>query len=227
MAFSTVPLELFAVRRIVSMLQSPQTAAPSYRKMLIGMKIHEGGQGMAKELFNGAGARTTYCLLGNFATLQGIHWFGSDLKGLFATAVIKNGILPFSLWSNAAQTNLSLAKTIDSIAKGCINPVVHASFFARNLLSNVSLYPGFLVRDYCYQQTDKATLSTLLGFGTSLGISSVLNSFLKPFFTAGNFSNSTRLKVARTFPAFAMIALRESVSAGFQFAHTSPQKRND
>lgn len=227
MAYTTVPVELFAVRRIVSLMHTPNTAVPSYYTVFKGMKIHEGGQGITKELFNGAFARTSYCLIGNFATLQGIHWFGSDLQGLFTTAVMKNAILPFSIWSNAAQTNLSLANTIDCIAKGCINPVAHGAFFARNLLSNSSLYPGFLVRDYCYQQTDNTKLSSMLGFSTSLAISSVLNSFLKPFFTAGNFANTTRLKVARTFPAFAMIALRESVSAGFQFAHTSPQKRND
>lgn len=224
MAFTTVPVELLAVRRVVHVMAYPETCPPPYSSVLKRMTLQNGGRGLGIELFTGAFARTSYCLIGNFATLQGIHWFGSDPLGLFTTAVMKNAILPFSLWSNAAQNSYSLAQTISSISRGCLDPMVHGSFFARNLLSNSSLYPGFLVRDYCYERTNNAKLSTLLGFGTSLSISGILNAFLKPLFTAGDFSRATRFKAACTFPALSAIALRESVSAAFQFAHTSPKK---
>ncbi len=215
MAFATVPIEKLALTRVLHVMR--QETPKSYTQVI----KEEGYNG----LFCGAFARTTYCLVGNYATLQGIQWFGSDLAGLFNTAVVKNAILPFSLWSNAAQASYSTKDTIISIVKGCKNPLAHTAFFARNLLSNACLYPGFKVRDACYQKTEDLTLSNAAGFSTTLSVSATLNAFVKPLFTAGSFTNKTRLLSAWRLPGLFAIAVRESVSALFQFTNTSPNKR--
>lgn len=103
LALVTVPSERFCLEEIFFCLNNPGIKPPAYRKTFneIGLK----------RLFSGAGARVSYCLSGNFATLVGLNHFGSDYEGLFKTAVAKNLVLPIFLISNARQINLNWHQT--------------------------------------------------------------------------------------------------------------------
>lgn len=215
LAFSTIPAECLAVRRILSLLGNQAKLPYLSTIRILG----------TRKLFSGSFSRLSYCLTGIFATLQGLDYFGADAKGLFFTAVVKNIILPLSLLANARQGCLSLSKTFHFVAKSSIDPVVHSSFFLRNLLSNYCLLPGFIVRDHCYQVMGKSDskIPIILGITVSSITSGVMNSFLKPFFT-GKYTGVMRLKTAIKLPALIPLIGRETASAILIFANSSPRE---
>jgi len=217
LALFTVPSEGMALRRIFYTLDNPNTKPITYTATFKSIGV--------KGLFAGTMSRTTYCLTGNFATLIGIDYFGSDYQGLFKTTVAKNAILPLFLASNARQTNRNVSETFSFMAKGAKDPVVHLSFFFRNLVANSCLLPGFMVRDYCYQVMNETNtkIPTLLGFTTSVTASTLMNAFLKPFFT-GIYPVKTRWTVAASIPAKLPLMFRECASLGLVFGNTSPKK---
>ncbi|KTD64546.1 hypothetical protein [Legionella spiritensis] len=218
LAITTVPAEGMALRRIFYVLEHPKAVPVPYLATLktIG----------PKGLFSGPLSRSAYCLTGNFATLQGIHYFGSDYKGMFLTTLFKNSIIPVFLISNARQTGLNFSQTLSYVNTNIKYPVVHASFFFRNLVANSCLPPGFFVRNYSYQALGESntTIPTLLGFGTSVFASTIINAFLKPFFT-GAYPLSNRYMAAWQFPGIIPLLFRESASLGLIFGNTSPQKK--
>lgn len=219
LALVTVPFEGLALRRIFDILDNPQAKPVSYYDTI--KKIG------AKGLFAGPISRTNYCLVGNYATLWGVDNFGSDYLGLLKTTIIKNAVLPFFLVSNARQVNMNFTKTLSFVAKGVIDPVVHLSFFSRNLAANFcGVLPGFRVRDYSYQLLGESNtqIPTLLGFTTSVFASTLMNAFLKPFFT-GTYPLPTRRAAATSFPAILPLIAREAASLGLIFGNTSPQKK--
>ena len=215
LAFCTIPVECLAVRRILSLLDNQ----PKLRYVASIQNI-----GMRK-LFSGSLSRLSYCLTGNLATLQGIEYFGSDSRGLFLTALVKNIILPLSLLANARQSCLSWSKTISFVAKSSIDPVVHSSFFLRNLIANSCLIPGFIVRDHYYQVLGKSDskIPTLIGLTVSAITSALMNTFLKPFFT-GKYLAKDRIRTAIKFPALIPLLLRETASVSLIFANSSPKE---
>jgi len=220
LAASSVPCEAMALRRITYKLDNPYTKPPSY------MAVHQaiGNQG----LFAGSLSRIIYCLTGNFATVTGIGYFGSNSEGILKTTVVKNAILPLFLASNARQLNLDPSQTFRFMAKSIKDPVVHLSFFARNLLGNSCLLPGFMVRDYSFQMMNESntTIPTFLGFGTSVAASTMMNAILKPLFT-GSYTFKTRCMAAASLPAKFPLMLRELASLGLVFGNTSPKKKMD
>lgn len=221
LALVTVPSEALALRRIFDRLSHPQNKAVSYANIL--KNIGPGG------LCKGALSRTGYCLTGNFATLQGVHYFGSDYQGLFLTTLAKNMILPVFLTSNARQIGYNAAQTFTYVAKGVIDPVIHSSFFFRNLVANSCLLPGFMVRDYCHQAMDEThtQIPTLLGLSTSVVLSTAINAFLKPFFT-GNYPVNIRWATAVKMPGVLPLIMRELCSLSLVFFNTSAkEKRTD
>ena len=215
LAFSTIPAECLAVRRILTFLDNKARLPYLSTIKNLGMR----------KLFSGSLSRLSYCLTGIFATLQGLEYFGADCKGVFYTAAVKNIILPLSLLANARQGCLSLSKTFHFVAKGSVDPVVHSSFFLRNLLSNSCLLPGFIVRDHCYQIMGKSDskIPTILGITVSSITSGLMNSFLKPFFT-GKYTGAMRLKTAIKLPALIPLIGRETASAILIFANSSPRE---
>jgi hypothetical protein len=216
LALCTVPAECLAVRRILFSLDHSERAPLSYTSTLrqIGLR----------SLFSGSTSRLSYCLGGTFATLQGIHTFGSDYRGLFITAVVKNIILPLSLLANARQTQLSWQETISFVRKGSFDRGAHISFFSRNLLANSCLIPGFFARDYCYQVLGEknTALPALVGLTVSTITSTGMNVLLKPFFT-GKYPLEVRYTVAKKLPAALPIFFRELASIGVIFANSSPK----
>lgn len=217
LAFLTVPPEGLAVRRILYLLNNPNQPAPSYISA-----IRNGN------LFMGWHARTSYCLLGNFSNLVGLKIWEDDSRpvALLKTTALKNLILPFSLWSNEVQDGKT---TKESWRRICTESFVikkHAWFFSRNFLSNFGLWPGLEARDYVYQKSDNVNLAQIIGFTTSCIFSGILNSFVKPGMTKGDYPPAVVLKTACRLPALTMIIIRESVSVGFQFFHTSPKNRD-
>ena len=217
LAYGTIPLEDLAVRRLKAITSNPTATPPSYYSVIRSVG--------ASGLFAGAFARTAYCFSGNLATLIGNEQFGVSSLGILATSACKNIILPLSLWSNAAQTNTSLKETIEFIKKDTLCPKAHGAFFARNAFSIWCLSMGFKASDLCYEHTDNVALSKVFGVTTASTIAGVANAFLKPFFFLGTGTpGTTRLLMASKLPALAVITLRESVSALFQFAHREPQK---
>lgn len=215
LALFTVPAECLAVRRILTLLgDHPKIPYLSVIKSL----------GIQK-LFSGSISRLSYFLTGNFATLQGIEYFGSDSRGLFLTSVVKNIILPLSLLANARQSCLPWSKTAPFIVKSSLDPTCHASFFLRNLISNSCLLPGFMARDHYYHVIGKSdtTIPNLLGLTISGITSALMNTFLKPFFT-GKYPLKNRCAIAIKFPALIPLLFRETASMTLVFANSSPRE---
>ncbi len=219
LALGTVPFEGMALHRILYMHAHPKVKPLSYADTLKEIGLNG--------LFAGLMTRATYCLTGNFATLEGMRYFGSDFQGLFLTALAKNSILPLFLASNARQINYNWPQTFHYVAKGVVNPVFHFSFCFRNLVANFCLAPGLKVRDKTYEKMNESNtqIPMLLGFGTSVLASAVINSFLKPFFTGvDTYSLKMRYLTALRTPAMLPLLLRESASLGLIFFNTSPKK---
>lgn len=218
LAYATVVPEGLAVRRIISLMQQPGATPPSYVSSMrtLGMR----------GLFQGWEARTSYCLLGNFANLVGQHIWEDDPRymALLKTTVMKNCLLPFSLLSNASQNGAPFRSAVLQAKMFCFDGSKHLWFFNRNFLSNFGLWPGLEVRDRIFTQTNNQTLAQGVGFTTSCIVSGILNSFVKPGFTSGDFTPEIKWKTACKLPALGLIILRESVSIGFQLAHTKPKK---
>ncbi|WP_146740032.1 hypothetical protein [Legionella quinlivanii] len=217
MALATVPAEGLTLRRIFFCLENPGSKPPSYWETIKNIGF--------KGLFAGPGSRMSYCLFGNFTTLLGVDYFGSDYRGLFLTTVAKNTILPLFLVSNARQINLNWAQTHQFVVNSIKDPVVHSSFFFRNLVANSCLLPGFMTRDFLYQTMDESnTIAPALGgLVVSLTASTLMNSFLKPMFT-GKYTLRVRLAVAIQLPAKLSLSIRELASLGLIFGNTSPKK---
>ncbi|WP_133140636.1 hypothetical protein [Legionella genomosp. 1] len=218
LALATVPTEGLTLRRIFYCLDNPGSKPPSYIETLKNIGF--------KGLFAGPGSRVSYCLVGNFSTLLGVDYFGSDYKGLFMTTVAKNSILPLFLVSNARQMNLNWPQTFQFMANSIKDPIVHSSFFFRNFVANSCLLPGFMTRDFLYRVMDESntTVPAFGGLAVSLTASTLTNSFLKPFFT-GKYSLRVRLAVAIQFPAKLSLSIRELASLGLIFGNTRPQKK--
>lgn len=217
LALLTVPPEGLALRRIFYTLDNPSIKPPAYMEVLKNIGL--------KGLFAGVISRTSYCLTGNFATLLGIDYFGKDVQGIIKTTVAKNCILPLFLASNARQTNRDFYETLIFMAKGVKDPVVHLSFFFRNLVANSCLLPGFMVRDYSYKAMNESNTQTptLLGFATSVTASTLMNAFLKPFFT-GHYELKTRWGAAFSMPAKFPLLMREFASLALIFGNTPLEK---
>lgn len=217
LAIASVPSETMAVRRIINRLENSNNK-PSYYSTIkkIGLKA----------LLQGAISRVIYCLTGNFFTIQGVYYLGSDPKSLFLIACGKNSLLPLSLFCNARQGGFSYRDSLHFLTKGVRDPVVHLSFFLRNLIANSCLAPGFMVRDYLYQSSGEVDtkIPTLSGYTTSVLTSAIMNTFLKPFFT-GKFPFQNRYQTAFKLHGLVAILLREAASIGLVFANTFPQKR--
>ncbi len=229
LALGTIPAECLAVRRIISLLET--SSINLSKRLVAGTRVPLSLSYIAtiraigiRKLFAGSLSRLFYCLAGNFATLQGLAFFGSDSRGLFYTALAKNLILPFSLLANARQSGLPLSKTFHFISKSSLDPVVHVSFFFRNLLANSCLLPGFIVRDYIYQALgpSDSKIPTLLGLTVSSVTSTAMNAFFKPLFT-GNYLLNVRLATAIKFPGLWALLFRETASCGLIFANSSPR----
>ncbi|PJE05780.1 hypothetical protein [Legionella sp.] len=218
LALATVPAEGLTLRRIFYCLDNPGSKPPSYFETIKNIGF--------RGLFAGPGSRMSYCLFGNFATLLGVDYFGSDYKGLFMTTVAKNSIVPLFLVSNARQINLNWTQTYQFMINSIKDPVVHSSFFFRNLVANSCLLPGFMTRDFLYRRMDESntTVPAFGGLAVSLTASTLMNSFLKPLFT-GKYNLGVRLAVAIQFPAKLSLSIREFASLGLIFGSTSPQKK--
>lgn len=230
LALGTVPAECLAVRRILSLLENPtstssfilsNTVNPSRLSYVATIRAIG-----IRKLFSGSFSRLSYCLAGSFATLQGMDYFGADSRGLFCTAVVKNLILPLSLLANARQGGLPLSKTFHFVAKSSVDPVVHTSFFLRNLLANSCLLPGFFVRDHLYQVMGESDskIPTVVALMVSSLTSTFMNGFLKPFFT-GKYLIGARYATAIKFPALVPLLFRETASGALIFLNSSPRSQ--
>lgn len=218
-ASASAPWERVALWRISFAMTSPNAIPPSYYQTIKTLKW--------KGLTQGAYARTIYCLSGNFSTLVGIRFFGDDYKGLFLTTVMKNGIYPLFLWCNAKQQNYTSAELKASIFAGSKDIKAHGSFFARNLLANYCLMPGFWARDYSYKilGENNEALAKTIGLFTSLTFSTAMNTILKPLFTdPRKYSFADRWSAAKRFPGFWAIALREAASLSLIFGNSDIKK---
>ena len=211
-----VPAEGLALRRIFYMLDHSQLPSPSYVDTI--KKIGLSG------LFSGVITRTSYCLLANFVTLHGIHYFGSNYDGLFKTSLVQNATLPIFIASNARQMGLNVQETVKFVGKGFGDPVVHASFLLRNSMMNSCVFLGLSVRDRFYQANGEKQkgLSSVLGLCTSVTSATLMLSFLKPFYT-GSYPFPARVRVATTLPAKFPLLIREFTSMSLIFGNTSPK----
>ena len=221
-----MPGEALTLRRIYNVLDHPDIQPISYFETIKNMGL--------RGTFAGWKERVSYCLIGNGFTLALLPICGSDYQGLGAIACAKNLILPVFLGSNARQMGLDPKKTLAFVIKGVKDPATHLSFFFRNLAANSCLLPGFALRDYYYQATGETNQkwATLLGFGVSAGTSTLMNAFLKPFFTVKpasteNYPISIRWKTAAKLPAKFSLLLRELPSLGLIFSNTSPKSREE
>lgn len=230
LALATVPAESLAVRRILFLLENhsaslrrPLTFVGKV-KHLHDSHTHTIRQIGLRKLFTGSSSRVSYCLARSLVTLQGMEHFGSDSRGLFFTALVKNLTLPLSLFATVRQSGLSLLNTYRFVTKSAVDPVVHASFFMRNLLTNGCLLSGFLARDYCDEVIGKSDsiIPTSLGITVSCVTSTCLNAFLKPFFT-GKYPTKACLATACRLPALAPLAFREIAFIAFIFASSAPR----
>lgn len=220
MALFTVPAEGLAVRRIMHRLDN-NSAPMSYKEL--SRRIGIAG------LFQGAGSRVSYCLLGNFLTLTGMQQFGSDWDGLTKTAVCKNILVPVSLFCNARQCGKNYSETGLFVAKGSVSASVHFSFFLRNLLAAYCLWPGMQVREKLFKRMGESNsnLPTALGWMTSTMIATGMNVGLKPFFTGNGHSLQRKWLVASRFTAFCPLLVREGASNAIVFWNLPELKKQD
>lgn len=216
-AFS-IPFESAAVKTVIKKLDNPNAKVP-----FLQILRDSGLKGATK----GAYSRVFYCLWGQYLNLWGLEKFGTDVLGVAATTTLKNFALPPFVISNARQNNYNLRETIDFFKRTIKCGEVHAFFWGRNFAGNMlGLVPGIYVRDYLYQangQKDTA-LPTFAGWSAALVASTIMNSFLKPWFT-GSYSVSVRLRVALQLPAWIEIAGREGASLAISFLNMPFQKK--
>jgi hypothetical protein len=217
LSVANTPAEGMALRRIFFNLQHPQTLPPTYLETAQKLGY--------KGVFAGVATRTSYCLSANLVALEGINYFGSDYQGMIKTSLAQNVILPLFLASNARQTGLNFQQTIQLVAKGFADPVVHGSFFLRSSIVNSCVFLGFSARNYIHQATNgqSPTLSNSVGIGTAAGSSALLTAFLKPFYT-GTFPLPARVRVATSLPAKLPLLVRELTTMGLIFGNTRPKE---
>lgn len=186
-AFCTVPMEALILHRLLHYFNYPNTKPAPYSE-----RIKELGW---KNLYKGFLARIAYCAGGTLTTVTLLEATNGNW---LLTTLLKNPLnLPFSLFSNARQTGSSVSDSLHFVRRGVLDPVVNASFLARNGAGNLCWAFGLEIRDRLYHGMGESNtqIPTAAGILTGGATATLMNAWLKSFFT-GKYPFAIKLAAA-------------------------------